>query len=106
MVQLMTVTGDRLSKMNIQIYILFVLGLNLMIIPSNVFACKLKSEITLEEMGVFEDNVYVDENGKIHGYKIDFSNATTICRNVGDALDSGYTMDHIRQDQLKQTPLY
>jgi hypothetical protein len=68
-------------------------------------ACKLKSEITLEDMGLFMDNVTINEKGEVVGFKQDFSHATVPCETVGDALDSGYTMDEIMQDQLKQTPL-
>lgn len=69
-------------------------------------ACKLKSEITLEDMGLFGmNNLTINEKGEVVGWKQDFSHATVPCETVGDALNSGYTMDEIRQDQLRQTPL-
>ncbi len=68
-------------------------------------ACKLKSEITLEDMGLFMDNVTINEKGVVEGYKTDFSNATVPCNTVGEALDSGYTMDEIQADLIRSAPL-
>ncbi len=68
-------------------------------------ACILKSEITLEDMGLFTDGPFHDKNGNVVGFKTDFTHADVPCDSVGQALDSGYTIEEIQTDLIRNTPL-
>lgn len=69
--------------------------------------CKLKSEITLKDTGLDLSKAFINKStGKAEGWTEDYTNVTMPCRSVGDALDAGYTMDEIRNDMIRDIPLY